>query len=206
MPEYIDTRMNTLSSASATMFRAFFVKAPDISAHGCPPLAPVPMPDSTSEIPCTLDPTCAPDVNSILHPSNHDPIHIRAPDVGSLASIDAVVHVLGPVLAPAAHNRSASAHITQVTSDAPVPVPQAIPVPVPSPSPVPALSDTNENLRVFDGYLSDMGEDAFMPKEEVDDWYDESHTPAAVIPMPTKDTQTVTECSAVKRRKLDIPI
>jgi hypothetical protein len=67
------------------------------------------------------------------------------------------------------------------------------------------LSDRNEKL--FDGYLSDMEDDAFVFEEEVDNWYNKSHTPATVIPMPTKDTaQPVTECSAVKQCKLDIPI
>jgi hypothetical protein len=69
------------------------------------------------------------------------------------------------------------------------------------------LSEKNEKL--FDGYLSDMEDDAFvLEEEEVNDWYDKSHMLATVIPMPTKDTcaQPVTECSAVKWHKLDIPI
>jgi hypothetical protein len=69
------------------------------------------------------------------------------------------------------------------------------------------LSEKHEKL--FDGYLSDMEDDAFvLEEEEVNDWYDKSHTLATVIPMPTKDTcaQPVTECSAVKWHKLDIPI
>jgi hypothetical protein len=104
------------------MFRAFFVKAPDIPASRCPALAPIPMPD----------PTCAPDVtslaNSVLHPTSdcdHDPAHAHTPDVGGLASSNAA-HVLGPTLAPA-HNPEAKSVSTQthtqVTNNTPVPAP-----------------------------------------------------------------------------------
>ncbi len=85
-------------------------------------------------------------------------------------------------------------------------------IPVPSPSPVPMSSDTNENI--FEGYLSDLEDDAFVLEEDdPDDWYNESHAPLAAshetpTGMPTNAARNppVTEHSALKRHKLNVPI
>jgi hypothetical protein len=60
----------------------------------------------------------------------------------------------------------------------------------------------NENI--FDGYLSDMEDDAFMLEGELEDWYDENHAPLATNKAPMQNDTTehgppVTEHSAHKR-------
>ncbi|KAH9165903.1 hypothetical protein EDB89DRAFT_2076344 [Lactarius sanguifluus] len=79
-------------------------------------------------------------------------------------------------------------------------------IPAPAPSPVPVLSDTNE--KIFDGYLSDLEDDAFVLEEDdLDDWYDERHaTRESPAPTGAAHEPPVTEHSALKRRRLNVPL
>ena len=72
-----------------------------------------------------------------------------------------------------------------------------------SPLPAPNLPDATENI--FDGYLSDVEDDAFVLGEELDDWYDENHTPLATkeVLIPAEHA---TECSMNKWHRLDVPV
>ncbi|KAH9037972.1 hypothetical protein EDB83DRAFT_2524536 [Lactarius deliciosus] len=188
--------------ASAAMFRSYFVKEKCTSVRGisthAPALIPASMPDTTPNIPeHTHGPLQAPNPTRIQsHDPDHTPNPACTPDV--VDSIDRVaVHVLGRSPAPA-HTHT----IDSTTALAPQVIPS------PAPSPVPMSSDTSD--KIFDGYLSDLEDDAFVLEDNLDDWYDERHAPLAVIqetPAPTSPTHEppVTEHSALKRRRLDVP-
>jgi hypothetical protein len=165
------------------MFRSFFVREQHVTEGA---LTPVSMPNSISKPPAHLS------TGSLL----------CTPDVVSLA--DSTLRSESPNPAPTSARACDPTH-----AHAPQDAPNIAtwPTPVPSPSPVPVSSVSNE--KVFDGYLSDMEDDAFVIEEEdVDDWYNKSHKLLAVTPMLTEDTHdlTETESSAHKRQKLDLPI
>ncbi|KAH9028471.1 hypothetical protein EDB85DRAFT_2147867 [Lactarius pseudohatsudake] len=195
--------------------------------HGPPSL----MPDAAPAIPeHTYGPSHPPDPTRACD-LNHAPDPARTPDV--VGSLDGVaVRVSGHSPAPAhipearlvsaqtqtlsAPTSPSSAH-THTVFDVAVAIlapdrvpgvaglaPQGIPAPAPSPVPV---SDMNE--KIFDGYLSDLEDDTFVLEEEgLDDWYDERHavTHESPAPMGAAHEPPVTEHSALKRRRLDIPI
>ncbi|KAH9166255.1 hypothetical protein EDB89DRAFT_2076021 [Lactarius sanguifluus] len=179
---------------------------PDAAAAPEHTYSPSHPPDPTRA--CNLNHTPDPrpartlDVDILLPP----PISLK-PDRPSTGHTHTVFDVATAVLAPErvscpSHARAPiQSHTIEGTASL---APRGIPAP--APSPVPVLSDTNE--KIFDGYLSDLEDVAFVLEEDnLDDWYDECHT-TCESPTPTSATHKppVTEHSALKRRRLDVPL
>jgi hypothetical protein len=205
------------SSASAAMFRSYFIK------EKCPNnRTPNILPISTNDIPkhtqalALSQSTCIPD------PA---PAHalVQSCTPRAMGPINGVTAALVPGLVPAlgripevqchtpstrtGHSSTHAPTHTVATSGCTPTVDAATTFALASsPLPAPNLSDATEN--VFDGYLSDMEGDVFVLEEELDDWYDENHAPLATneAPIPAEHETPATECSVHKRRRLDVPV